>query len=68
MKEENISSDGECVSLDDSDEVLATLKECCSEKKEIYDQLYRFLWECSQKGRAKSGRRWSASCQLVIGA
>jgi len=50
VKEENISSDQECVSLDDSDKVLATLKEYCSEKKEIYDQLYRFLWECYQKG------------------
>lgn len=50
MKPENISSDGECVSLDDSDKVLATLKEYYSEKKEIYNQLYKFLWECYQKG------------------
>ena len=46
MKEEKINSDGECVSLDDSDRVLARLKECCSEKREIFNQLYRFLLEC----------------------
>jgi tetratricopeptide (TPR) repeat protein len=52
VKEEDINSDGECVSLDDSDKVLSRLKECCSEKREIFDQFYGFFWECSKKGDA----------------
>jgi tetratricopeptide (TPR) repeat protein len=49
VKEENISSDGECASLDNSDKVLARLKEHCSDKREIFNQLYRFLLECCNK-------------------
>jgi len=48
VKNENINSDGECIPLEDSDKVLARLKEQSSDKREIYDQLYRFLWECYQ--------------------
>jgi hypothetical protein len=50
VEKEKIYSDGECVSLDDSDKVLARLKEYCSDKREIFDQLYRFFLECSDKG------------------
>jgi tetratricopeptide (TPR) repeat protein len=46
LEEENIYSDGECISLEDSDKVLARLKESYSDKNEIFDQLYRFLLEC----------------------
>ena len=50
MKKEKIYFDGECVSLDDSDKVLARLKEYCSDKREIFNQLCRFFVECSDKG------------------
>jgi tetratricopeptide (TPR) repeat protein len=46
LEEENIYSDGECISLEDSDKVLARLKESYSDKREIFGQLYRFLLEC----------------------
>jgi tetratricopeptide (TPR) repeat protein len=47
---EETYSDGKCVSLDDSDKVLARLKEDCSDKKEILYHLYRFFMECSKNG------------------
>ena len=50
MEKEKINSDGEFLSLDDSDRVLARLKEYCSDKKEIFNQLHRFVVECSKKG------------------
>jgi tetratricopeptide (TPR) repeat protein len=46
VKEGNIHSDGQCVSLEDSDKVLARLKESFSDKREIFDHLYKFLLEC----------------------
>jgi hypothetical protein len=36
--------------LDDSDRVLARLKVYCSDKREIFNQLYRFLVECYNNG------------------
>lgn len=47
---EKTCSDGKCASLDDSDKALARLKEHCSDKREIFNQLYQFLVECSNKG------------------
>ncbi|MBM4339485.1 MAG: tetratricopeptide repeat protein [Deltaproteobacteria bacterium] len=50
MKEEKICSDGECVPLDDSDKVLAILKESCSDKRGIFNQLYKLVVVCANKG------------------
>ena len=50
MKAVKIYSDRECVSLDDPDKVLARLKVYCSDKREIFNQLYRFLVECYNDG------------------
>ena len=50
MEKENINSDGECISLDDPDKVLARLKEHGCDKKEIFNQLHKFVLDCSRKG------------------
>jgi len=50
VKVAKIYSDRECVSLDDPDKVLARLKVYCSNRREIFNQLYRFLVECYNDG------------------
>ena len=64
MEKEKINSDGEFVSLDDSDKVLARLKEHCSDKREIFNQLYRFVVECSNKGDAVSAYAYAEKMLL----
>ncbi len=44
-----IMPDGEFVSLDDLDRVLTRMKEHWSDKKGIFNQLHRFVLECSNK-------------------
>ncbi len=67
MENENICSDGECVSLDDSDKVLARLKEYCSDKREIFNQLYRFLVECSNRRDDASAYAYAEKMLLYAG-
>lgn len=55
---------GEFVSLDDADKVLARMKEYCSDQREIFNQLYRFAVECSNKGKDVSAYAYAEKMLL----
>jgi len=46
-----VLGDGEMVSLYDSDKLLAIMRERWSDKKKIFNQLGRFVLECSNRGK-----------------
>ncbi len=50
MEKEKINSERETISLEESDKVLARLKEHCSDEREIFGQLCRFAVAFSDKG------------------
>jgi hypothetical protein len=59
-----IMGDGEMVSLDDSDRVLATMRERCNDKKEIFNQLHGFVVECSNRGKNVSAHAYAEKMLL----
>jgi len=59
-----IMSDGEFASLDDSDRVLARMSKLWSDKKKIFNQLGRFVLECSNKGKDVSAHAYAEKMLL----